>query len=447
MDVKLNWPQARIHQAFKPGMTVCTPWGRGVGKSHYVLLQECLLVAQYDGTVRNHQLGRQRGIRSVLMLPTFKQAKDLYAAKIEEWLSPGGDWGWLGAKIDRTTWKTSFPGGSTFQLFGAENAHASRGLRMDCVALDESDDIDTAIFDGVVAPWLSEPWSLKLRLISGTPRRGHNGLLYRTHARGTEAGSDARPDFFKYRADHLSVHATGYDTPDTVDRDFLDRMREETPPDTFKREYLCDFDSGEALVYDLFRPSFHIRKAPAKTYCREILIGVDHGYNDPAVFLVLGVTGNGHDSVVHIMEEFYETKRTAPELLTKAKALKAKYPNARWFADPSRPDAIEEYRRNGIRIVGANNAVEDGIAAVASKLHIRKTVDGAEFAQLFVDPACKNTIREFGLYRRKRDPRNADRVLDEVMDRDDHAMDSARYAILSYFGSPGAERHTWGDGN
>jgi len=40
------------------------------------------------------------------------------------------------------------------------------------------------------------------------------------------------------------------------------------------------------------------------------------------------------------------------------------------------------------------------------------------------------------MYRRKRDPRDLDRVLDTPEDRNNHAMDAIRYAIFTRFGTP-----------
>jgi len=137
VEIRLNKPQAMMHRRLRPGMTLCPAWGRGVGKSWWDLTMILLLVAEYDGRVRANALEPMRGIRIVLMLPSFKQAKDLYALKLEQALGPSGKFGFLGARIDRVTWRIRFPGGSWLQLFGAENARGSRGLRCDVVVVDD----------------------------------------------------------------------------------------------------------------------------------------------------------------------------------------------------------------------------------------------------------------------------------------------------------------------
>ena len=81
--------------------------------------------------------------------------------------------------------------------------------------------------------------------------------------------------------------------------------------------------------------------------------------------------------------------------------------------------------------------VETGVAFVADALFVRSDEEGRRWSQLYIDPSCKHTIEEFGLYRRKRDPRDHERVIDEIdSSKNDHAMDSLRYAMYSHFGGP-----------
>lgn len=412
-------------------MTVATPWGRGVGKSHFLRQALYLSVAQWDGVPRTRALKPMTGVRWVLMAPTFKQAKDLHADALLADLVGDGEWAWLGGKIDRTAWRIRFPGGSWIQLFGAESANTSRGLRTDGVAVDECDDVDLDVFDSVISPWFSEPWSLKIRLVCGTPRRGRYGLLYRTHRRATSRFEHER------RGHHFSLHATGYDVPENVDRAYLDKMKAETPPDTFDREWLCNFDSAEGLVYSIFDESFHVRQPPSGVTWSNVIVGVDHGYEDPGVFNIIGVTGAGRDAQCYLIEEVYEQHRTESWWVAAAQKVKERFPFARWYADPSQPARIKALKTEaGVRIVGANNAIDDGVAAVADALVQRVRADETRWAQLYVSPDCPNAIREFGQYRRKRDPKSPERVTDDIEDKNNHSMDALRYALFTHFGSP-----------
>lgn len=426
MTVSLSRPQTRAWRALQRNNNVCIPWGRGVGKSFFVRLCWYLLVAQWDGRTRPG--ASQTGVRIVLLMPTLEQAKKVHAHMMLGELE--GQWRFLGGRIDRSTWRVTFPGGSWIQWVTAERARNIRGLRCDFVCVDECDDIDRETFEAIVVPWFSEPHSLGMSLTAGTPTRGRHGLLYRKY----RMGLDGAPN-------HFAFHATYRDVPEYVDNARVERERPFTDPALFAREWLCDFDAAEGLVYPLFRPELHVREPHKQVVWTEVLVGVDHGYEDAGVFLVVGVAGSGRDAVCHVLEEVYEQHQVETWWVAKARGIKSRFPSARWFADPSQPARIEALRRDaGVRITGADNAREDGVGCVADRLAPRRLDDGGEYARLYVHPACRNLIREFGLYRRKRDPKNRERVLDDIQDGHDHAADSLRYALFSRFGKPAAIR-------
>jgi hypothetical protein len=170
--IVFNAPQSRVMRAVKPGRTVTLAFGRGVGKSWFVRRLCYLLVSQWEHKERWTPDGPMRGIRIVFLLPTFKQFKDVHSRAMLNELS--GAFAMLGAKVDGTTYTVTFPGGSSIQVFPASEhgGQRARGIRADVVLLDEADDIDGSVFDGVVTPWFTEPWSLKIKIASGTPKRG-----------------------------------------------------------------------------------------------------------------------------------------------------------------------------------------------------------------------------------------------------------------------------------
>jgi hypothetical protein len=360
-------------------------------------------------------------------MPTFKHCVDVHSALLEAELD--AEWAPLGGKLNRNRWRVEFPGGSWIQFFGAREANSARGLRCDIVCADECDDIDPSVLDSVVKPWFSEPWSFKILMFGGTPRRGRHGILYKTHKLALDGTEN-----------HRTRHATWRDAPGQVDADYVRQVQQTTPPEVFAREWECDFDAAEGLVYNLFMERFHVRKPLADLDAfTSFIVGVDHGYEDPAVFLVVGLQGSGRDTSCHVVEEYYRSKMTITDLGDAAMKIKEKYRNPIFYADPSRPDMNVEYKKRGIRITNANNAIDDGVATVLDLLRIRDMggqKESREEASLYVSPACPNTIREMGLYRRRRDPRDVERVMDDTLDRDNHAMDALRYAVFTHLGKP-----------
>lgn len=424
LRIPLNGPQSAALEMLGPGNTLTLPWGRGVGKSWFQRFVWYYLVSKWDG-VRREGHSTLRGVRIVLLAPTRKQAADVHARlMMQELDGPEAQWRHLRARVDRSIWRVEFPGGSWIQFFGADSADYARGLRVDCVATDEADDVDMHTYDSVVEPWFSEPWSLKMRILGGTPKRGRKGLLYRQHNLGVKGSSG-----------YFTFPATYVDAPEQVDQQHVARLKETTPAETFSREWECNFDASEGLVYNNFYEHFHVRELPPGIVWNEVIVGVDHGYEDPGVILVIGIQGSGRDAVAWALYEVYEQHKTLTWWKEQVREIAGWYPTARWYADPSRPDTIEEYRRAGAtRIEGAANAIDDGVAVVLDRLVIHADAEGNRWSRLYVLPTCKNTIHEFGNYRRKRDPRDPDHITEQFVAGNDHALDSLRYAVFTRFG-------------
>lgn len=434
-------PQSKAYRLLNPLSDINLEWGRGCGKSYFDRLIAWLSIAKYDGRNRLavlEEIGWKRpsvaiptgsgdqGVRVIFLMPTLKQFKAVHGAGLRAEVA---DWSALGPHANWTDWRVDFPGGSWMQPFPAD-AHTSekaRGLRGDVVICDEADDIDPAVFDAIVRPWFSEPWSLKIRVTSGTYKRGRYGLLWRRRVAGKDASQPR----------YSTIHATYRDNPEIVDANEVEDARRNTIRAIFAREWECDPDSAEGIVYP-FVENFHVREPPSDTRWTEFLIGCDHGYEDPGVFLLFGVLGSGRDATVWLLDEVYERHKTEDWWKQRLQLLLKNRESARFYGDPSMPARIEVYRRDcRARVQDVDRSIDDGTAAVADRLAIReRTLANGQterYAHFYVSPRCVNTIREFGQYRRKRDPKNAEQFLDDIEDRDNHTMDAARYAVFNRF--------------
>lgn len=442
VDINLNRPQSRAFRAIKQKRTLCLPWGRGVGKSTFLRFVAFMLVAKWRGQTRIDPTTGEpattingapvRGLRIVFLMPTLKQFKDVHGISFER--ENQEDWAFLGGHLDKTTWRITFPDGSWIQPFPAElaNSKRSRGLRADVVLTDETDDIDRSVFEAVARPWFSEPFSLKIRVCGGTPTRGRHGLLYLLH----ETGKSTDPKDSRY----FTFHATYRDAPETVDPEEVEDARSHSIPSTFAREWECDFDAAEGLVYP-FDEDFHIREPDPRARYNEYLVGVDHGWTDPGVFLLLGVLGHGRDAVIWVLREIYETEKPGSWWDEQAEQFRG----STFWCDGSRADRVNDLRvRASVDARPADRGagtLKAGISRVAEFLFRHPSEDGNEYAHLFVAPQCVNTISEFKSYRRKRDSREVDRFTDEIEDRNNHAMDALRYAVTGRFGFSPNTRH------
>ena len=91
-------------------------------------------------------------------------------------------------------------------------------------------------------------------------------------------------------------------------------------------------------------------------------------------------------------------------------------------ADSARPETISYMARQGFRCKACpkwKGSVEDGIEYIRS------------FRKIYVHPRCKHTYEEFKFYSYKTDKNTGD-ILPVVLDKDNHWMDSLRYALNPY---------------
>lgn len=458
LPVAFTYPQWKANRAVGAGRIIMLAWGRGIGKSHWIRQQWWMAVAKWDGKLRENARKPLRGVRITVVMATLTQFADVHWDAIEQDLGPGGEWAFLRGKLDRTRKQVRFPGGSWLKPFPATvaNSKRARGVRTDIISVDEADDIDAEVFDAVSMPWISEPWSLKTILIAGTPTRGRHGLWYRTLKQGRLgkrlrkgepvesvltaeeverysglAGDGNLDKIVEAIRNTYAFHATYKDSPETVSERAIALAIATTPAATFKREWCADPDAGEGLVY-VFEEDHHVREPPPINTFREFICGMDFGWTDPGVILLIGIQGHGNDATAWVLDEWYESEVVNGVWDERAKA----WSFAKFWPDTSRPERIADLRSFGIEVGEAPKNKLGGIARVANLLHKRPHDMGDDgvvyYSRLYVAPKCKHTIAEFGLYRRKKNPDGT--FSEEPEDKNDHAMDALAYALVGRFG-------------
>lgn len=126
--------------------------------------------------------------------------------------------------------------GATIRVFGADNADAMRGMRIDGVVVDEVAQIRPETWEDILQPALSDRkgWALFI----GTP----NGL---------NLFSDLFFRALDGRADWHAARFTVYDT-NALDAGEVARIRADSSEQSFAREMLCDFSaSGDDQLLSL----------------------------------------------------------------------------------------------------------------------------------------------------------------------------------------------------
>lgn len=185
----------------------------------------------------------------------------------------------------------------------------------------------------------------------------------------------------------------------------------------YRRFILGQWCMAEGLVYD-FDPALHVSE-PAGTGGR-YYISVDYGTRNPFSAGLWQVTGGK----AYRIREFYHSGRETGRMLTDEdycdalEALAGDRPVEQVVVDPSAASLIAAIRRRGrFSVRKAKNEVLPGIRLVATLL---------KAGILQISPSCRDTIREFRLYRWE-DKCEKDSVVKE----NDHAMDDIRYFCAS----------------
>lgn len=183
----------------------------------------------------------------------------------------------------------------------------------------------------------------------------------------------------------------------------------------YQRFILGEWALAQGVIYPMFSAEKHISdKIPEDG---RYFISIDYGTYNP-FSAGLWVLFNG--TAYRIREYYYSgrasTPRTDEEYYKEVEALAGDLPIERIVIDPSASSFITCIKRHGrFSVKHANNEVLEGIRNVASLLNAGK---------LLFSSACKDSIREFGIYSWD-DKREEDSPIKE----NDHAMDDIRYFV------------------
>lgn len=189
----------------------------------------------------------------------------------------------------------------------------------------------------------------------------------------------------------------------------------------YERYVLGRWTAVSGVVYPMFSPDVHIVKTAPE--CDRFAVSCDYGTVNPASF---GLWGE-HDGVWYRLSEYYYSSKTEGQMRTDEEhyqALEALCEGKKIEAvvcDPSAASFIECIRRHGrFKVLPAKNDVISGI---------RRVSDALRSVRIMFTPECKDSIREFSLYRW--DERSGN---DSVVKENDHAMDDIRYFVSEFIG-------------
>ncbi|SDN83510.1 phage terminase, large subunit, PBSX family [Acetanaerobacterium elongatum] len=174
--------------------------------------------------------------------------------------------------------------------------------------------------------------------------------------------------------------------------------------------------AAQGLVYPMFEAGVHLRQAPER--CERYYISCDYGTVNPSSF---GLWGLAQGCWHRLREYYFDSRRegfqkTDEEHYLSLEELAGGCLISGVVVDPSAASFIETIRRHGrFSVLKAKNDVLNGI---------RRVCDALKAREILFDPSCKDSIREFALYRWEEGTGR-----DAPVKENDHAMDDIRYFV------------------
>jgi PBSX family phage terminase large subunit len=206
-------------------------------------------------------------------------------------------------------------------------------------------------------------------------------------------------------------------------RDEFERKRATMDPRRFNMIYGGEFNKLEGLVYDCF-DDVYIVDVMSLSKKAIFVAGVDWGYTNPAVIVVIGIEPDG---TMYLVAEYYKTNRTIGELVDVAKRFKSVYNIQRFYCDPSGPANIVEFGKADLVAVAADNDIRSGVDALYEQIKSNKFKVFSGRAPNFLD--------EISIYHYPSDQDvTADKDVKEKLPvaQYNHAMDAVRYVAVAH---------------
>ena len=208
------------------------------------------------------------------------------------------------------------------------------------------------------------------------------------------------------------------------DNDFLDEnvkrdIELEHTGVWYDRNVMGDWVVAEGLIYANFNSDVHVVQTEARKY-EKYVVSMDYGIKNPTAMLLWGLC----DGIWYCTAEYYhdgrnsQRQKTDDDYYQELCKLVGDLKIDKVIVDPSAASFITLIRNKGqFSVRGANNSVLDGIAEVSTAL---------QRGVIRFNKACKETIKEFGLYRWNEKYQD-----DAPLKEHDHAMDAVRYFVYT----------------
>lgn len=397
---RLTWRQAELLRATERYLVLVA--GRRFGKTICAITWLCREILAKPPGALGYYVAPYRVMAKAIAWDVLKQATRKFRVGLP----------------NESELSVALPGDRKIVLKGADDPETLEGVGLSAAVLDEFARMKLAAWEKSLRPALSDHQGRVLFI--GKPRgRNHLKDFYERGRGGTK-----RPDWrsWLYR---------------TVDGGFvppsdIEEARRDLPPRVFRQEYEASFEVLAGRIYEEFSREYArldgagvwqsghvVRAGEVPEYFNQVVVGIDWGFTHPGCAVALGEAAGGR--VYSFAEEFHREFRL-PQWEAALRRIKARAPDARYFADPSRPDLIATFSQSvGITIEPADNDVDGGILDVMKLVHPHEGLG----PRLCVSDACPAVIEGLDGYLWQTDAEGNSKEKPRKVD--DDAADAFRY--------------------
>lgn len=314
-------------------------------------------------------------------------------------------------------------GGILIEFKSTDNAKALVSVGLNGVWLDEADRIESDAWRGQLSTRLSDKqgWGI----FSSTPYAARAGFLFQ--------------DFISQA--HDPERNIEYITWRFVDNIYnalpeWKAAKLRLPDRYFRREYEASLDAFVGLVYELSQDHI-VDIAPKRQAFKQVIAGVDWGWNDPGAVVVVGDTGRQLIVLDEIKEPHLQVIAQNPgerSWISEMIKLNVKWRVDHWVCDHE-PGFIHAMLRAGLTALNAHKDITEGIRRVSETMLCNEAL-GFPGSVNYIPPSpglvvhrsCKKLITELQNYAWATNKKGA--MLEEPAPGDDHLSDALRYAVM-----------------
>ena len=225
-----------------------------------------------------------------------------------------------------------------------------------------------------------------------------------------------------FNSEYYVVETTSYDNV-YLPSDYIPSMENAYDRDYLLRYLFGKWGSFEGLIYKDFSRDKHVTEVSKDVERYTERWGAyDHGYNDPAVFLVLG---SDKLKNLYVIDGFYIKEKTAHELAMMVKTYYTKYQLSRLYSDPSASGAIQEFVNFGMRALLGNNDINSGIVKLKSYFKTGSIFIANDLADEKGNNFMINELESYRYDSRKK-------YSEKPVDKDNHSLDALRYGVTDF---------------